>query len=114
MILTEKEVVWVNMLRCRYGNIEIKVQIGDDSVLQNNDFIWWRDVVLSDNATVAPHFKFVGSVQIKLRNDSGRTFWQSSWLGLQSLQEVFPEFFQHAINTSASVEEAVAGLVSKF
>ncbi|XP_058774304.1 uncharacterized mitochondrial protein AtMg00310-like [Vicia villosa] len=48
-ILTEKEAVWRDLLEARYGNVKVKVLIGDISVVGKKDSIWWRDILISDN-----------------------------------------------------------------
>lgn len=48
-ILNDKEAVWRDILEEQYGKIKLKVLIGDVSVVDKKDSIWWRDIIISDN-----------------------------------------------------------------
>lgn len=44
-ILNESDKLWENILNSRYGNIKVKVLVGDVSALTSRDSIWWRDLI---------------------------------------------------------------------
>lgn len=40
-ILSENNAVWNGILKARYGNIKLKVLVGDILVVGKKDSIWW-------------------------------------------------------------------------
>lgn len=48
-ILAENDAVWCGILKARYGNVKLKVLVGDISVVGKKDSIWWRDFFMSNN-----------------------------------------------------------------
>ncbi|XP_058756592.1 uncharacterized protein LOC131629811 [Vicia villosa] len=64
-ILVEEEAVWRGILVSRYGNIKLKVLIGDVSVVEKSDSIWWRDILTSDNYAALLNQNFSGAISCK-------------------------------------------------
>lgn len=81
-VINEHEVVWSRLLRGRYVDPVIKVLIGDDSMLNNNDSIWWRDLSLSNNSVSINDNHFTSAISSKVKNGQGTAFWHSKWLGI--------------------------------
>lgn len=48
-ISSDNEAVWHGVLKAIFGNVKLKVLIGDKSVVGKKYSIWWRDILLSDN-----------------------------------------------------------------
>ncbi|XP_058759424.1 uncharacterized protein LOC131632711 [Vicia villosa] len=61
-ILVEEEAVWRGILVSRYGNIKLKILVGDISIAEKSDYIWWRDILIFDNYAALLNQKFSGAI----------------------------------------------------
>lgn len=80
-ILNEKDMVWSSVLKRIYKNQELKVLIGEKSVLTNRDSIWWRDLLLSDNYVNLQDNHFTSATTCRPGNGVNIPFWytQLDW-----------------------------------
>ncbi|XP_058783792.1 uncharacterized protein LOC131658523 [Vicia villosa] len=102
-ILTEKDAVWRDLLVARYGNIKLKVLVGDSSVVHKNDLVWWRDLIISDNYEKLLLENFTSVVRVIVGNGVSTPFWYANWSGQRSLMEEFPTLFSLANNHLSSI-----------
>ncbi|XP_058725731.1 uncharacterized protein LOC131597026 [Vicia villosa] len=79
-ILTDKEgeVVWRGILSSRYDNVKMKVLIGDISIVEKSNSIWWRDILVSDNYVYLLDQHFAGVVYYNVGNGNNVPFCYSS------------------------------------
>ncbi|XP_058754370.1 uncharacterized mitochondrial protein AtMg00310-like [Vicia villosa] len=105
-ILMEKEAVWRDLLEARYGNVKVKVLIGDISVVGKKDSIWWRDILISDNYENLDNNHFAGAIECKVWSGNDIPFWYACWTGPQTLMEAYPELYRYAENHHAVVSFA--------
>ncbi|XP_058767957.1 uncharacterized protein LOC131641677 [Vicia villosa] len=105
-ILSEKEAVWSGILKARYGNVKLKVLIGDISVVGKKDSIWWRDVLVSDNYVLLQDKHFAGAIDCEVGNEEEIPFWYVCWADQQPVREAFPKLFLAAANHLQSVTQA--------
>ncbi|XP_058750874.1 uncharacterized protein LOC131623896 [Vicia villosa] len=103
--LSEDEAVWQGILEARYGNLKVKVLIGDSSLVGKKDSIWWRDILISDNYAFLHENHFAGAVECHVGNGENISFWYATWTSQQQLKEAFPELFQATHNHMRSVAE---------
>lgn len=73
-IITEKDTVWCNLLRWRYGEPRLKVIVGNNSVLGPKDSIWWRDLVQSGWSISYGASLFTGAVGTRVFNSCNTAF----------------------------------------
>lgn len=92
-ILTEKDVVWCGVLKSSYGNMRLKVLVGDISVVGRNDSIWWRDVLILDNYKRLLDKHFAGALNCSVGNREKTPFWYACWLDVQPIMEAYPELY---------------------
>lgn len=84
-ILTEDEAIWSDILTARCENAKRKVLIGDISVVEKNDSIWWRDLLISDNFMFLQDHSFANAVLCKIRSGNHVPFRYGYWTGAQNL-----------------------------
>ncbi|XP_058747098.1 uncharacterized protein LOC131620094 [Vicia villosa] len=101
--LVEKEAIWRDIIVPVYGNVKLKVLVGDNSVLEKKDSIWWRDLILSDNYENLQNNHFARAIDCTVGNGENIPLWYACWLGPQTLLEAFPELFRYAENHLAVV-----------
>lgn len=87
----DEDAVWRGILHSRCGNIKKKVLIGDISVVEKSNSIWWRDMLLNDNYVSLLNNNFSGAISVSVGIGEVVTFWFSSWAGLQPLHHAYPE-----------------------
>ncbi|XP_058733800.1 uncharacterized protein LOC131605468 [Vicia villosa] len=102
-ILTEKEAVWKDLLEARYGNLRLKVLIGDVSSLSKKESHWWRDLIVSDNFERLLFDHFTSAIKCNIGNGASTPLWYASWAGQKSLMESFPILFSLAGNFLDSI-----------
>ncbi|XP_058775283.1 uncharacterized protein LOC131649540 [Vicia villosa] len=107
-ILTEKEAVWRDLLEARYGNIKLKVLVGDLSVVNRKDSIWWRDLIISDNYENLLLENFSSAIHVSVGNGETTPLWYADWTGQQSLMKCYPNLFSMAYNHVQTVSSAGA------
>ncbi|XP_058755190.1 uncharacterized protein LOC131628373 [Vicia villosa] len=105
-MLVEKEAVWRDILEARYGNLMLKVLVGDNSVVEKKDSIWWRDIITSDNYENLNNNHFAGDIDCSVGNGAEIPLRYACWLGPQMLMEAFVELFGYAENHLAAVSSA--------
>ncbi|XP_058773250.1 uncharacterized protein LOC131647368 [Vicia villosa] len=115
-ILTDKEAVWQDLLKARYGNPKLKVLIGDISILNKKDSHWWRDLIMSDNYERLLFDHLTSAIKYKIGVFvEGVWHWIfSSWFGEGSVAANAAEAIQYfgwqhhgtvpAANTSVAAE----------
>lgn len=104
-ILKDQNAAWRKILSSRYGNIENKVFVRNNSVLNNNNSIWWRYLVLTDSTIIPILNRFTSAVRCTVGCSNNTTFWYSKWICNQPPWETYPELFVQAINTDCYVAE---------
>ncbi|XP_058742524.1 uncharacterized protein LOC131614996 [Vicia villosa] len=109
-ILTEKEAVWSGILKNRYGNPTLKVLVGDISVVNKKDSIWWRDLLTSDNYANMGENHFAGAVTCNVGDGNVVPYWYACWAGTQTLREAFPKLF--AVASDHLIYVAATGSVT--
>ncbi|XP_058765967.1 uncharacterized protein LOC131639491 [Vicia villosa] len=97
-LIVEKEAIWRDIIIARYGNVRLKVLVGDNSVLERKDSIWWRDLILPDNYENLQNKHFAGAIECTVGNGEDIPLWYACWLGPQMLMEAFPELYHYAVN----------------
>ncbi|XP_058742102.1 uncharacterized protein LOC131614547 [Vicia villosa] len=107
-ILMDKEAVWRDILEERYGNIKLKVLVGDLSVVKKKDSIWWRDLLTSDNFENLLLDNFSSAIQVKVSNGDSTPLWYADWFGKHSLMKGFPSLFAMADNHLQAISSAGA------
>ncbi|XP_058741729.1 uncharacterized protein LOC131614118 [Vicia villosa] len=105
-ILMDKEAVWRDILEERYGNIKLKVLVGDSSVVNKKDSMWWRDLLTSDNYENLLLENFASAIQVKVGNGLSSPFWYADWVGELSLLKIFPSLYSMARNHLQSIFSA--------
>ncbi|XP_058768826.1 uncharacterized protein LOC131642615 [Vicia villosa] len=105
-ILVEDDAVWSGILRSRYGNVKRKILIGDSSVVEKINSIWWRDILLSDNYVFLLNSNFPGAVICELGNGINIPFWYNTWAGGKPLAQAFQELFVLSHDDKITVAEA--------
>ncbi|XP_058752225.1 uncharacterized protein LOC131625382 [Vicia villosa] len=105
-ILTDRDAVWRDLLEERYGNVKLKVLVGDVSVVDNKDSIWWRDLILSDNYENLLVDNFSSVIRVKVGSGDSTPLWYADWTGKQSLMKIFPSLFSLAANHLLQVSAA--------
>lgn len=93
-----KKAVWRDILEARYGNLNLKVLISDVSMVNKNDSIWWRDLLISDNYEQLIFEHFAGAIKCNLGNGVDIPLWYTSWARNKSLMELYPDLFAMAGN----------------
>lgn len=107
-ILKEAGAIWVRLLCIRYGNVKLKVIVGNDTMLMSKDSIWWRDLVTCDNRLPSIVSGFVGTVITTSGAGNDTALWHINWLGNQPLKGVFPESFVSATESVMNVAQVGA------
>ncbi|CAK8569711.1 unnamed protein product [Lathyrus sativus] len=74
-ILKEKDAIWCKLLCHRYGKSDIKVMIGNNSIWNKHNSIWWRDLVLSVLSTNYGFSIFVNNLHCRIGYGSNTLFW---------------------------------------
>ncbi|XP_058764653.1 uncharacterized protein LOC131638121 [Vicia villosa] len=105
-ILTDKDAVWRDLLEVRYGNIKLKVLVGDSLVVQKKDSIWWRDLIISDNYDNLLLDNFSSAVLVSVGNGVSTPLWYANWTGQRSLMERYPSLFSMAHNHIQNIASA--------
>ncbi|XP_058733018.1 uncharacterized mitochondrial protein AtMg00310-like [Vicia villosa] len=93
-ILNETNTFWLKLLSSRYGNVKVKVQVGDSSMSTSKDSICWRDLILSSNIEEVDQNCFNRGFLCKVKDGISVALWKSCWLGNQALRMVFLEIYQ--------------------
>ncbi|XP_058746724.1 uncharacterized protein LOC131619669 [Vicia villosa] len=105
-ILMEDEPVWRAILDARYENVKWKVLIGDISVVEKNDSIWRRDILISNNYLLLQEPSFVAVVHCLVGDRYNVPFWYSCWEKGQVLIQAYPKLFALARKDNMIVAEA--------
>ncbi|XP_058734227.1 uncharacterized protein LOC131605957 [Vicia villosa] len=77
----------------RYGNTKLKVLIGDVSVVDKKDSIWWIDIIISDNYENLIFNHIAGAINCRVGNGANTPLWYASWTGQKPLMEAFLDLF---------------------
>lgn len=104
-ILKDQNAAWRKILSSRYGNIESKVFVGSNPVLNSSDSIWWMDLMFVDSTIIPVENRFTSAIICTGEGGNDITFWYSKWICNQPLWETYLELFVHAINTECCVAE---------
>lgn len=66
--MSENNAGWSGILKARYGNVKLKVLVGDISMVGKKYSIWWRDVLLSDNYAILLNNHFASAINCEVGN----------------------------------------------
>ncbi|PNX84009.1 ribonuclease H [Trifolium pratense] len=102
-LLSEGDSIWKNVLRDKYGGGESGDAWMSTIVPSAKASPWWNDLMNIGVVNGIDHL--VGSFFKKIGNGGTTRFWHDSWLGPQSLKEIFPRLFLISVQKECSVQE---------
>ncbi|XP_058725612.1 uncharacterized protein LOC131596892 [Vicia villosa] len=104
-ILTEKDAIWRIFIDLRYLNPKIKAQANNGDIIIQGDSIWWRDVMKNNVKMGGLEEGFSSCVNCLLKNGKNIHFWDSIWLGNQTIRESFSRLSDLSTKKLSSVAE---------
>lgn len=104
-LLSENKAVWCGIINHRYNNLALKFLVADVSVVNKQDLIWWRDLLISNNYANLGENHYAWAVSCNVGDGESVSFWYLCWAGDQLLRGAYPELFMLALDHLISVEE---------
>ncbi|XP_058783458.1 uncharacterized protein LOC131658145 [Vicia villosa] len=104
-ILTKKDVIWRSFLDLRYSNPRLKVLANNGDFISKEDSIWWRDVMTNNINIGGMEEGFSSFVKCRVGNGKNILFWDSIWLGNQTIRASFPDLYDLSTKKLSSVED---------
>ncbi|CAJ2654904.1 unnamed protein product [Trifolium pratense] len=86
--LTEKDVIWYELLNYRYWFLSSNLLWRAATILGSKDSIWWRDV---GESIMSDWFRL--NVSCVVGNGNNICFWNFKWCGNNSFGELYPNLF---------------------
>ncbi|XP_058786092.1 uncharacterized protein LOC131660788 [Vicia villosa] len=77
----------------RYSNPKIKVLANNGDFVSKDDSIWWRDVMTNKINIGGMEERFSSFVKCGVGNGNNILFWDSIWLGNQTIRSSFPDLY---------------------
>ncbi|GAU27881.1 hypothetical protein TSUD_159750 [Trifolium subterraneum] len=102
-LLSEGEAIWKNIIRERYGGGERGVGWMSKVRVSSKASPWWNDLMTIGVVAGVDHLS--GIFFKKIGNGGATSFWHDSWVGPQTLKEVFPRLFLVSAQQDSSVFE---------
>ncbi|XP_058757653.1 uncharacterized protein LOC131630925 [Vicia villosa] len=101
-ILVEKESLWHNILKARYGDINLKVVDGGRiNRGTSSKSAWWDDILSLQKVQPLNHFNL--NCRIDIGKGFKTSFWSAHWNNACILKELFPILFSVSALQSAAV-----------
>ncbi|XP_058759055.1 uncharacterized protein LOC131632268 [Vicia villosa] len=102
-LLTEKKILWVKVLECKYGEIGC----GGGRVDKFSS-LWWRDLQSLDKEEGRFRQNWFDSNLVREVGDGSESlFWDDQWLEGKNIKNTFPELHRRASDKKSSVREAL-------
>ncbi|CAJ2673784.1 unnamed protein product [Trifolium pratense] len=90
-LIDERQGVWADLLRYRYGHLPTKILTGTTPQVGAKDSIWWRDILSIGRTADEDCFKSNVGCCVGDGNDIG--FWKFKWFGNNSFGELYPNLY---------------------
>ncbi|XP_058774824.1 uncharacterized protein LOC131649096 [Vicia villosa] len=97
--MVEEEAIWCGFMNVRYGDLRSRMWNIDGGSCGPKDSIWWKDLM----GLCVDSQGIINKLSVKLGNGEVAGFWNSRWLGICKLAEIFPNLFQEISSKNASV-----------
>ncbi|MCH85285.1 LINE-1 reverse transcriptase like, partial [Trifolium medium] len=103
--LNEKDALWYDLLRFRYGSLSPKLLSWEAAVTSTKDSLWWRDVVGVGGKGDDCWFPL--NVSSILGNGDSICFWKEKWFGAAPLRDLFPHLFDKELHKDCVVSDLI-------
>ncbi|XP_058774883.1 uncharacterized protein LOC131649149 [Vicia villosa] len=101
----DKDAIWRSFIDLRYSNPNLKVMANKGDFDSKEDSIWWRDVMSNKINIGGLEVNFSCFVKCGVGNGNDILFWDSIWLGNQTIRSSFPDLYDLSTKKLSSVGE---------
>jgi len=91
--LTDKNALWYDLLKFKYGSLARKVLSLDGPMIRRKDSNWWKDILLAGTTNMASEAWFPNNIKCNLGNGLEIDFWKDKWLGNEPFCSLFPSLY---------------------
>jgi len=91
--LTDKNALWYDLLKFKYGSLARKVLSRDGPMIRRKDSNWWKDILLAGTTNMTSEAWFPNNIKCNLGNGLEIDFWKDKWLGNEPFCSLFPPLY---------------------
>jgi hypothetical protein len=104
-LIEERNALWSELLRFRYGHLPTKILGETFSQARANDSIWWKDMLGTGRSLEEDWFR--KNVSCGLGDGCNIGFWKFKWMGNQPFCELYPDLFAKEVSKDVLVSNRV-------
>ncbi|XP_058722620.1 uncharacterized protein LOC131594488 [Vicia villosa] len=94
-VLNDDEALWSNLLRVRYGNLQLSWLRKKDMRLRNKESLWCRDLGMVGKRRGSKQDAFNDQISFKIGDGKNTSFCKARWLGNGTLANQYHTLFNN-------------------